>query len=661
MQQSRYEKISPLKEGGGMGDVWLALDRHTNRHVALKFIKLERLEEDEQALKRFEREIDIALKLDENKHVLPALDRGYMLHEGQQMMFLVSKYMPDGSLHNYMKKTQPHKHWTLEQTMDAIKQAAQGLDYLHTFRSDRIIVHQDVKPGNFLLKAIVPDSKRIVHLLLCDFGIARWLFSEIDITTNPIGTPGYISPEQYMGIITPAADQYALAKMACLLLTGKIPEFDNARTHINEHDRIMAAQRPSLLSQRRELLPEIDNVLLRALLLEPEQRYPSVLAFAKALERAIRQQIKYEESHQFVSGRANPSSVFEVVDIPRIEVNIPERANIRSSSDQASKPVDRSQSKRAHFPRQSLQSSLHMYLELPGRPRTIRWSYDGKAIACTFYDRTPPILYESESGREIARDREPGQACCWSPNGRIVAIAAEGRLEGYHELRFWNREASAAEWRAAIPFGSRVIHDFDWSIYGHLAIWVNNEIELYILPKNLSSVGKISEPQFTIMQGVQPKNSGVLRWSPNGRMLAIGTNTGSLICWNAEKTLALPQWDISTSGRSIDSLVWTKDSTSLVIGFNSKRVVMWNVHEQRIVNEWRNLPLVPHMLSVSVANLVSVASHRSKVIVGDLDAPEPTHVHAGQEFCIWSPTRSQFVTLDTQKEATLAFWNVTEN
>lgn len=657
MQQHRYEKIRFLR-GGGMGEVWLGLDHHTNREVALKFIKLERLQEDEQALKRFSREIDIALKLD-HPHILPALDKGYMFHKGQQMIYLVSEYMPAGSLDKYMQTTPPYMHWTLEQTVDAIMQAAQGLDYLHNFRSDRKIVHQDVKENNFLLKSIVPDSKRIVYLLLCDFGISRWLFSEKDNTTNPLGTPGFISPEQYKGAITPAADQYALAKLACLLLTGRMPVFDNSRTLTSEHNRMMESQRPSVLSKSRELSSEVDDVILRALLRDPEQRYPSVGAFAEALERAIKRQISHRTSSgkQFVSGRSNPNSVFEMAAIPRIDFDAHKMGDIPSPSEQM--PAPRLATKRALFPRQSLDTTLHMHLELPARPRSIRWSPDGAAIACTFYDRTPPIIYSSNTGREIARDGEPGQLCNWSPDGHTLAVAAQGRLEGYYELRFWNRDAPVAEWRAAISFGKRVIHDLDWSCHDQVVVWAHDQIEIYKLPKHLSSLSRLPEPEYVVMQGVQPKATGVLCWSLDGRMLAIGTNTGSLICWNADKAIVLPQWDISTSGQSIDSLVWAKDSTTLVIGFNNKRVVMWNVYEQRLVNEWRNLPLVPHMLSISPANLVSVASLRPRIITGKLDAPEPTHVHFGQEFCLWSPTRSQFVTVDTQQEAMLAFWNVT--
>src|SRR5438093_345726 len=87
------------------------------------------------------------------------------------------------------------------------------------FWLSRPITHQDVKPGNFLIRW-EHGSNRIVHLYLNDFGISRWQRTPGDLASQIVGTPGYLSPEQLDGNITWTSDLYSLAVIAHRLLTG---------------------------------------------------------------------------------------------------------------------------------------------------------------------------------------------------------------------------------------------------------------------------------------------------------------------------------------------------------------------------------------------------------------------------------------------------------
>jgi serine/threonine-protein kinase len=157
-----------------------------------------------------------------------------------------------------------------------IREAASALDHAHA----RGIVHRDIKPANFLL-----NRSRVLHV--ADFGIAR-LVSEDTITSTGelFGTAAYLSPEQALGReATGASDRYALAVAAFELLAGERPfqaqHFAaQARQHI-EDDRPYASERD------RTLPPVVDEVLIRGMAKDPEERFETAGDFVDALETAL--------------------------------------------------------------------------------------------------------------------------------------------------------------------------------------------------------------------------------------------------------------------------------------------------------------------------------------------------------------------------------------
>src|SRR5690242_4038680 len=147
-----------------MSVVWLALDTSTQNRVALKIMT--RMTEDDQrnqkARQRFQREIDIARRL-QHPHILPILDYGSMQYENRDVPYLVSSYVSTGSLALLIQRQSPWLYWSLLQTADVIMQAAESLSYLHSQHPP--IVHEDVKPGNFLCD-LVERPERVVYLYL---------------------------------------------------------------------------------------------------------------------------------------------------------------------------------------------------------------------------------------------------------------------------------------------------------------------------------------------------------------------------------------------------------------------------------------------------------------------------------------------------------------
>src|SRR5947209_1482866 len=183
----------------------------------------------------------------------------------------------DGSLANWLE-TQPGL-LPLQRVASLVRKAADALQQVH----DQQKVYQDVNPCNFLVHVQGPHDER-VDLKLVDLdapGHASLKFSR-GYSANSL--LAYMAPEQWMGQVGPATDQYALAVMAYELLTG-IPPFQGPPAQLMELHLKVQPPAPSSIHQR--VSPAMDAVLQSALAKRPEDRFPSIAGFARALEQAI--------------------------------------------------------------------------------------------------------------------------------------------------------------------------------------------------------------------------------------------------------------------------------------------------------------------------------------------------------------------------------------
>lgn len=177
--------------------------------------------------------------------------------------FLAMDYAAGGTLRQrYARGT----CLSLETTVAYIKQIAAALQYAHNHN----IIHRDVKPENFLL-----DARQ--NLLLSDFGISLISYSASQGTA---GTLPYMAPEQNERKASFASDQYALGIVAYEWLCGTPPFVHN---FAYQHAHVP----PPPLREKDPSLPEaVEAAVLKALAKDPQDRYASVLQFARALERA---------------------------------------------------------------------------------------------------------------------------------------------------------------------------------------------------------------------------------------------------------------------------------------------------------------------------------------------------------------------------------------
>ena len=267
---------------GGMGEVYLAEDMRIHRQVAIKIVRAEKVlypdaNATKEATRLFQREMRAIISLD-HQHILPLYDFGEEMVNKAILTYMVMPYRKEGSLADWLQQRGSSVLLSPQDVGYLMQQAASALQHAH----NRQIIHQDVKPSNFLIHSNEEQPDR-PDLLLADFGVAKFTSATSDTSHAIRGTPTYMAPEQWNGEPLPATDQYALAIMAYELLTGR-PPFQGPPLRMMNLHATMPPQPPSMFNSR--IPGTLDAVLLRALAKKPEDRFPTISLFAQAFQQA---------------------------------------------------------------------------------------------------------------------------------------------------------------------------------------------------------------------------------------------------------------------------------------------------------------------------------------------------------------------------------------
>jgi len=272
----RYRVTRVLGEGT-MGRVYLGEQRvgESVRNVAIKALAASR-GHDDYIVARFRREATTVASL-EHPNIIRLYDYG---EEGGRFLS-VMEYVPGGSLASLLARGR----LAPERVEAIVWQTASALDAAHR----KGIVHRDLKPENVLMASTLDGAGSQDVVKVVDFGIARRPpvtpgERPLTITGAMLGTPAYMSPEQFMGEAVDArADVYALALVTYQMFAGTLPweassvmEWGEAQMH--------KAPRPLRSQPGCEALPErYDVALARALVKDARRRTATALEFARDL------------------------------------------------------------------------------------------------------------------------------------------------------------------------------------------------------------------------------------------------------------------------------------------------------------------------------------------------------------------------------------------
>jgi serine/threonine protein kinase len=268
-----------LQERVGRGQfsvVWRATHVRTGFEVAIKVNK----EYDPVQVMRFRREAELLRSLN-HTHLVPY----YGYDELNGHLILIMRYIRGQSLEALINRKREidfeEPVMTTQEVARIFRPLAEVLDYIHS----QGVIHRDLKPANILIE------NGTNNVMITDFGLAKGTYDPTKTASgiNFTGTLLYATPEQIANSkLTPATDQYSLAAVIYVLLTGRPP----FQPHDNDPIALLGMHLNNTLTPPSALVkgisPAIDEVIRRAMEKDPARRFRSVtefyLAFAEALQ-----------------------------------------------------------------------------------------------------------------------------------------------------------------------------------------------------------------------------------------------------------------------------------------------------------------------------------------------------------------------------------------
>ncbi|GGZ82948.1 Stk1 family PASTA domain-containing Ser/Thr kinase [Streptomyces echinoruber] len=254
----RYE-LGQVLGRGGMAEVYLAHDTRLGRTVAVKTLRAD-LARDPTFQARFRREAQSAASLN-HPAIVAVYDTGEDYIDGVSVPYIVMEYVDGSTLRELLhsgRKLLPER--ALEMTIGIL----QGLEYAHR----NGIVHRDIKPANVMLT-------RTGQVKVMDFGIARAMGDAgmtMTQTAAVIGTAQYLSPEQAKGEqVDSRSDLYSTGCLLYELLTVRPPFVGDSPVAVAYQHVREEPQPPSVFDP--EITPEMDAIVLKALVKDPDYRY----------------------------------------------------------------------------------------------------------------------------------------------------------------------------------------------------------------------------------------------------------------------------------------------------------------------------------------------------------------------------------------------------
>ena len=272
---------------GGMATVYLADDRKHHRPVALKVLRPDLAAS--IGAERFLREIEIAARLT-HPHILALHDSV----EAGGFLYYVMPFIEGPSLRG---RLEAERRFEPDAALGVAAPVADALSYAHRMG----IFHRDIKPENILFSQ--------GHPIVADFGIAKAIVTaggaNLTRTGFPLGTPGYMSPEQAAGLtdLDERTDTYSLAVVIYEMLVGEIPGRWPTEDAVRQ-GRFLESP-PSHRARLAQVGSRIEGALVRGMAIRGDQRTATPDALIGELTGAVEPRRRYSENEvQQIIGRA---------------------------------------------------------------------------------------------------------------------------------------------------------------------------------------------------------------------------------------------------------------------------------------------------------------------------------------------------------------------
>lgn len=257
---------------GGAGEVWQAERQSTGQTVAIKLLHSD---DDPHGVlaQRFQRE---ARAISALKHPNTVRLYGFGAQQDGQL-YMVLEFIEGETLKQCLRQRN-----AIGRVLPQSEARRIGIEVLRSLGEAHQagVVHRDVKPANIMMQT---NDDELPAVRLVDFGVAHVAKSQLTGAGMAVGTPGYMSPQQWLGEPSDGrSDLYSLGIVLYECVTGDLPFRGSPYQQLQQH--IHATPAPLAGAAKTEVQAGFCEVVERALAKDPAERFPTALAMRKALQ-----------------------------------------------------------------------------------------------------------------------------------------------------------------------------------------------------------------------------------------------------------------------------------------------------------------------------------------------------------------------------------------
>jgi WD40 repeat protein/tRNA A-37 threonylcarbamoyl transferase component Bud32 len=427
----KYTLVRELGRGG-MGVVYEAIDTTLSRHVALKMVRTDPLDDPERARMeedRFLREAQLSANLEKHPHIVTVFEAGVI--DGRR--FLAMELIHGRPMNDWKRLPES----TLRDQVALLRDAALAVHHAH----ENGVIHRDLKPGNILV-----DAKNKPHIT--DFGLAKAMAQGAGVSLTStgmmVGTPTYMSPEQAQALKTVdrRTDVYALGVMLYESLTGQTPFSGETAIELLMNMVRNPVPPPSTVVDTK-LLKNLDKAIeaicLKALAKDPDERYSTGRELAEDLDKWLgHREVKVDAPKTGRGGGrkiAAAAATTALAGILAYALLKPPAPVVPPAPPVPVSPASAAAEKVEVKHRKTLQVHERNVNAIAFSPLqstvVVSGSADGTVKRWDFTKEDEPITIGAQSGKV--------ESIVFSPDGRLIAVVSEPDAEeGQGEIKIWD-------------------------------------------------------------------------------------------------------------------------------------------------------------------------------------------------------------------------------